>query len=235
MRIAGRRFYLEWIAANALAEGAGLGTTFVVGQTLAPAMARMSTVLSTLGTAAAAIVMGVLLEGLMVGAAQARVVAKHSPASASRWVIATMIGAGVAWAVGMVPSTAMALLQDSSAGPQASAEPSPAIVFALAVGLGLITGPILGFAQWRVLRDATRRAGKWLWANALAWAVGMPIILAGMDLVPWQGSAAARVAAIYLVCLAAGAAVGAVHGLVLAHLLRDMGAGSRTSFAGRAG
>lgn len=231
MRIDGRRFYREWIAANALAEGAGLGTTFVVGQAVAPAVERMSGMLSALATAGAAVVMGTLLEGVLVGAAQGRVVARHGGVPASRWLSATMIGAGVAWLVGMVPSTAMALLTEGSASQPPPTEPSPAMVFALAMGLGLITGPILGVAQWRVLREAAPRAGRWLWANALAWAIGMPVIFAGMDLVPWEGAAAPRVAAIYLVCVAAGAAVGAVHGPVLARLLVDTGAEAGLSAA----
>ena len=91
--------------------------------------------------------------------------------------------------------------------------------YSLAALLGLVTGPVLGVAQWVVLRRVVRRAQHWLWANAAAWGLGMPLIFLGMDLVPWGGSPPVIIAAIYVVCAATGAAVGAVHGLVLMRLL----------------
>jgi hypothetical protein len=134
----------------------------------------------------AAVLLGVLLEGVLVGYAQARVLGPALPGLRPRaWVGATAVGAAAAWAVGMVPSTAAAL----AAGPEgagADAGPSPLVVYPLAALLGLVTGPILGVAQWRVLRRHVHGAGRWLWANAAGWAAGMPIIFAGMDLVPWD-------------------------------------------------
>jgi hypothetical protein len=88
------------------------------------------------------------------------------------------------------------------------------------VALGLIAGPILGAAQWAVLRGFVARASRWLWANALAWAVGMPMIFAGMDLAPWGSHYAVVALFIYAVCGATGLAVGAIHGWVLVRVLR---------------
>ena len=65
--------YARWIVANGLGEMLGLGTTFVLGGALAPSLARVSGVADTLGTAVAAIALGVVLEGVVVGWAQARV------------------------------------------------------------------------------------------------------------------------------------------------------------------
>jgi hypothetical protein len=119
----------------------------------------------------------------------------------------------------MVPSTIVALT--SSSGPaQPSAEPTAVVQVLLAAGLGLVAGPILGAAQWGVLRRFVDHAGRWLWANALAWAVGMPLIVLGMDLVPWTGHPLVVVLWIYTICAVAGVAVGAVHGSILLQLLR---------------
>lgn len=104
-------------------------------------------------------------------------------------------------------------------------EPAPLVQYGLAVLLGLLTGPILGLAQWAVLRRAiAQHAGRWLWANAAAWAVGMPLIFLGMDFVPWDGGRMAMAAAIYAVCAATGVVVGAIHGRVLVTLTRPVSA-----------
>lgn len=217
--------YVRWVIANGVAEAVGLGTTFVCGMAVAPALMRASGVVEIFGGAALAVLLGMLLEGVLVGSAQAAVLRRHSSLPARSWVVATAVGAGTAWLLGMVPSTLMALLgADAAPGDAALREPGPLATWALAAGLGLLTGPILGLAQWRVLRRLPG-AGHWLWANALAWAVGMPIIFAGMDLVPWDGPAVRRVVSIYIVCLVAGLVVGAVHGRVLVRLLASGEAG----------
>ena len=168
-----------------------------------------------------AVLLGTLLEGVVVGIAQGVVLEARRPdVRRSAWVLATSLGAGLAWLVGMLPSTVMSL----SAPPtelSAIQEPALLIQLLLAAGLGLVTGPILGGAQWAVLRRHFPRSASWLWANALAWAFGMPVIFAGMNLVPWTGMAGPRVAAIYSVCLAAGLIVGAVHGVVLMRMTRS--------------
>ena len=216
-----REFYRRWIAANGAAEAGGLGTTFVAGQALAPMLEQAQGVAAVLAGAFAAVALGTLLEGVVVGWAQARVLRRRSvPLAPGAWVAATALGAGMAWTLGMIPSTIMslAMVDATTSGP--SWEPAPLLLYSLAALLGAATGPILGVAQWFVLRRAVMRAGRWLWANAVAWAIGMPLIFAGMDAVPWTGPAPARILAMYAVCAGVGAAVGAVHGRVLVGLLR---------------
>lgn len=218
-------FYARWVVANGLAEAAGLGTTFVLGMAAAPVLMRASGAVEIVGGALLAVLLGTLLEGVVVGAAQARVLVRHSQVPARAWIVATSVGAGAAWMLGMVPSTVMAFLADGApAGDAASGEPGPLVTCALAAGLGLVTGPVLGAAQWAVLRRSVPRATSWLWANAAAWAVGMPVIFLGMDIVPWEGPAVAQALAIYAVTFVTGLVVGAVHGRVLARLLADAGA-----------
>lgn len=214
-----RAFYRSWIVANGLAEAGGLGTTFVLGQAVAPIMEQMRGVTAILGGALAAVALGTLLEGVLVGMAQERVLTTRVGLRPKVWTIATAIGAGAAWALGMVPSTAMSLTATAAPGGVVS-EPGALVQYSLAVGMGLVTGPVLGIAQWAVLRGAVRNAANWLWANAVAWGVGMPLIFLGMDRVPWTGHPAARMAAIYAVCAVTGLAVGAVHGRFLVRLLR---------------
>ena len=218
--------YARWIVANGLGEMLGLGTTFVLGGALAPSLARVSGVADTLGTAVAAIALGVVLEGVVVGWAQARVLRDWAGVSVGAWIRATAAGAGLAWTLGMVPSTMLSLTAAASPPTDGTPpfEPGPGLTLVLAAGLGLVTGPILGGAQGRVLRQARPDVRGWPWANALAWAFGMPVIFAGMDRVPWNGPLPARVAALYLVCLAAGLVVGAVHGAVLRRQLTRGGA-----------
>jgi hypothetical protein len=78
---------------------------------------------------------------------------------------------------------------------------------------------VLALAQWSVLRRVVRRPWRWLVANAAAWAVGMAVIFAGMDRVPWGGNLLGIAAGIFVTCTLAGAAVGAIHGWVLQGML----------------
>jgi hypothetical protein len=89
----------------------------------------------------------------------------------------------------------------------------------------MVTGPILGAAQWRVLRRYVRNAHWWLWANAGAWALGMSLIFVGMDVVPWERGSVAVAASVYAACAVAGLGVGVVHGRVLLRLLQSPVAG----------
>jgi hypothetical protein len=218
---AGRRrtVYLTWIAANAVSEAVGLGTTFVIGFAVAPLLDRLSGVASTLASVVLAIALGTVLEGVVVGAAQESVLRSSLPRlRRGSWTAATALGAALAWALGMIPSAIVALTSSGLAsGP--TTEPPVEVKMLLAAALGLIAGPILGIAQWTVLRWHVNRAGRWLWANALAWAVGMPLIFLGMDVVPWSGHPAVLMLSIYGVCGATGLVVGAIHGRVLLQLL----------------
>jgi len=186
---------------------------------LAPTLDRLSGVASTLVAGALAIALGTLLEGVVVGVAQEFVLRSSLPRlRRGSWIAATAFGAGLAWVLGMIPSTIVALTSSGSA-PEPATEPPMAMKIVLAAGLGLIAGPILGIAQWTVLRAYVGRAGRWLWANALAWVVGMPLVFLGMDVVPWNGHPSVLMLSIYGICATTGLVVGAIHGCVLMQLL----------------
>jgi hypothetical protein len=197
----------------------GLGTTLVIAWRLAPTLDQLSGVASTIAAGVLAIGFGTLLEGVVVGVAQETVLRKrlHGLRRGS-WTTATAGGAALAWVLGMIPSTVIALMSAGS-GSQPPVEPSAAAQMLLAAGLGLVAGPILGIAQWTVLRHFVAHAGRWLWANALAWAVGMPLIFVGMDAVPWGGHPVVVTLPVYGICAMVGVTVGAIHGRVLVRSL----------------
>jgi hypothetical protein len=212
--------YGRWVWANCWSEAVGLGTTVLAAAALAPHFEGAGALNLLLG-ALVAVMLGALLEGALVGAAQERTLrARLDWPRPGAWTVATVIGAGVAWALGMLPSTILGLMAPGSPAP-AVEEPQLGVLatLGLAAGLGALAGPVLGAAQWTVLKRHTRNGGQWLWANALAWAVGMPILFAGMDRVPWGGSPVPRALAVYTSCALVGAAVGMVHGAVLVRLM----------------
>ena len=212
-------FYRRWILANGWSEAVGLGTTFALGSLLGPHLDRIAGLVAALLAALVAVLFGTLLEGVLVGVAQEAVLRPRLPSIPKRaWVLATTIGAGLAWLLGMIPSTIMTL-QAPPAGAAPAAEPPALLQYALAIALGLVAGPVLGVAQWTVLRRHVRHAGRWLWANAAAWAVGMPLVFLGMDFVPWSGPRAVIFVELYVVCGITGLVVGAIHGRVLARLV----------------
>ena len=221
------RLYRRWVIANAWSEAVGLGTTFALGWTLAPAFDPAPSPGAAVGVAAAAVVVGTLLEGVVVGAAQGAVLAERLPHLRRRWIVATAAGAGLAWLLGMVPSTLVALA--GSGRPQSPPTEPPALMqLVLALGLGGVLGSFLGLAQWFALRGKVARAGRWVWINALAWAVGMPLVFVGMDLVPWTRAASVVLPILYAICGACGLVVGSIQGPILVGLCRH-GPGARAA------
>lgn len=217
------RFYRRWILANAWAEGLGLGTTLLLGVLAGRLLETRPDPAAVLLGALAAVLLGTTLEGVVVGIAQGRVLRERIPSlSLADWVVATAVGAGVAWSLGMVPSTFLALSAVPEPRLPAGAppvEPPAWAQYSLALLMGLVLGPVLALAQVRVLRRFARRPHRWLGANALAWGAGMAAIFIGMDRVPWSGGAVPVLVAVVAVCVLAGAIVGAVHGRFLVRLL----------------
>ncbi len=215
-----RALYRRWIIANGWAEALGLGTTFAIGTSLAPRLEGVTGAAVIVAGAVTAVLLGILLEGVVVGVAQEGVLRLQFPRlPPRRWTVATAVGAGLAWTLGMLPSTILALTE--APGDVPSPEPDPLVQYTLACALGAVTGPVLAAAQWTVLRHHVERASQWLLANAVAWAVGMPVIFLGMDRVPWGGHPALVLPAMYLVCGVSGLVVGAIHGWALVRLVRS--------------
>lgn len=215
-----RRVWLDWVAANAVAEFVGLGVVAGIGFLLFRQIADPQTWQQAVLIAAAFVVLGAL-EGLVVGVAQASVLRRLLPAVRG-WVGATVIGAMAAWAIGMLPSTVASLLGTPSTDP--APEPPLWLVLLLAAGLGAVAGPILAMFQWRSLKRVLS-ADAWLWlpANAAAWCLGMPVVFLGAQANEITSSPGLIAFLVGLALLVAGAVVGAVHGWFLIRLVERAG------------
>jgi len=207
----------RWVAANAVGEMLGLGTTLA-------AIALASSRLEGLPGAGYALLMLLLavasggLEATLVGLAQWWAMHPWFPTITRRaWWVATVAGALVAYLLGYLPSTLMSLGEDASQAP--AVELPPWLVLLLAAGLGLVAGAVLSFAQWLVLRKHAARAGWWVPAHMLAWLIGMPIIFWGIDLAQAGRPLAQTVGLLAGCLLLTGAVVGAIHGMVLVVLV----------------
>lgn len=212
------RFQLwpRWVGVNALAELVGLGATlaldFVIISSIAAAQTMTASLLAiVLMTATGAV------EGLVVGLLQWSVLRRPFPSIARRtWVVATVTGAVVAWFLGSLPSTLMDMGAQQGSTPVAG--PPLATVLMLAAGMGFVLGAVLAYPQWRVLRRAISGAWVWIPANCVAWAGGMAVIFAAIDVAQRASSTSQALAVAGASLLLAGAVVGAVHGLALVWL-----------------
>ena len=211
------RWWGRWVMANAFAELVGLGGSALLWvATFLQDGDRGGVILSAL----LVVVGATVLEGSAVGVAQWWVLRERLPRlRLASWWIATAVGACVAWTLGMIPSTMMDLAAAGAETAATAPEISDALQLALAAAMGLVLGPILAVAQWWVLRRHVSRAGWWIPANALAWAVGMPVIFAGVGLAATASSTVGAVIAAALSLLAAGALVGAIHGAFLLRVI----------------
>jgi predicted alpha/beta hydrolase len=123
--------WLKWVGANALAELVGLGATFAIDFLIIARSAGQgmlgSLVSIVLVTASGAV------EGSVVGLLQWSVLRRPFPSITRRaWVLATIVGAMVAWFFGSLPSTLIDMGSQQS-GTEAQ-EPSSALVLLLAAG-----------------------------------------------------------------------------------------------------
>ncbi len=215
-----RQLWLRWVIANSLGEMIGLGATFAVAAFYFTTMQGQPGAESVVAGFLVAVASGGI-EAAVVGLAQWW--AMHPiflTISLRSWCLATLVGALLAYLLGYLPSTLMSLAEETTQA-QPAAEPPQVVVMLLAAGMGLVGGAVLSFAQWLVLRKPVQ--GSWIWipANMGAWALGMPLIFWGIDTAQKGQPAWQAVLIIAVSLLAAGAAVGAVHGAALVRLAKQ--------------
>lgn len=146
-----RSFTLHWIWAVTIGESLG----FAVAAMVAIAVTLAGQALNA-WVAYALVVAGGALEGVLLGLSQrwAAGPQKLGPA----WVVATGLGAALAWALGMLPSTlGMDVL-------------NPLGMTAVATG-GLVLLASIPTAQWMTLRR--RHTVRWIPVTMGAWAVAI--------------------------------------------------------------
>jgi hypothetical protein len=216
-----RMLWLRWVAANALAEMFGLGSTFAVGAVVISNLGNQQSVSVILFTFLVAVASGAI-EATLVGLAQWWAMHPWFPMiKRSSWWLATLIGALVAYVLGYLPSTLMSLSEQASQTQTPTAEPAQWLVMLLAAGLGAAGGIVLSFPQWLILRRIVRGASIWIPANMLAWLVGMPVIF-------WSIDAAQKLVGLFwlilfiaVMLLLVGLVVGAIHGIFLTRLAKN--------------
>ncbi|MET7772743.1 hypothetical protein [Nocardia sp. NPDC005366] len=177
---------------------------------MAPAAAGALTVNAAPVLMAAVLLGAGAVEGAVLGWFQARVlrtaVAGLRP---SHWIVATVLGALIAWSVGSVP-----FLTDGLAG-----WPATVAVPAMVVG-GTVLLLSIGVCQWFVLRRRVSGSARWIAATALAWLGGL-LAFAAFTSPLWQpGQGVALVAAIGVVGgLLMAAVMAAITGWFLVRIL----------------
>jgi hypothetical protein len=180
----GRPLLYRWVAFVAVAEALGFAFPAVVGATTASVASSV---------AVPALLAAGLIEGTFLGVGQAIVLRRAVPdVSTRRWVLATAVGAMLAYALGLLPSSL-------------GGEWSRTATVAGAVILGVLILVTIGGMQWLVLRRHVRHAYRWILITAGAWLAGMTVFF-GFSTPLWH-EGQSPVAAI---------AVGGVGGLLMA-------------------
>lgn len=205
---------LRWVLVVTLGEAVGFTVPAAVGVAVTAASWEPAVSLVAMVLAGSA-------EGAILGSAQADCLYRWGVLPARRqWIVATSLGAAVAWSVGMLPSTLGGM--HWSAG----------TAVALGIG-GLVLLASLPLAKYLVLRDHVRPAVLWIPINMAAWLLGI-----AWTLLPslWidQATPTATLILVYGVaglCMAATVAV--VTGIGIIRLLRapieNAGNGRRSS------
>jgi len=221
------RLWLRWVFANSMGEMVGLGLTFGLGYLIVDYTGELAGLWGTL-LSFGLMVATSFIEGTVVGFAQywGMHPLVHRPEDhrlgikQGVWLRATILGTLLAWFFGAMPFFIINLAMSTETTSPTTAEPEQWMVYLLAVGAGLFAGAVLAFFQWRALRRHFNRAGWWVPANSLAWAVGMPLIFLSMDTVFSLQSPAAMVLAFLGTLALTGALVGAIHGVALLWIAR---------------
>lgn len=205
----GRNLWFWWVVATTAGEFVGFAVPAAVGAAATWVMEGME------GTFAAVAMVGVMIlagvvEGAVLGFTQWLVLRRYIQNMARReWVLATALAAGVAWTIGMVPSTIGDL--DTI---------NPVVLVGGGILLGAVFVASIGFAQWLVLRRYIQKAGWWVLANAIAWPAGVAVPFGGLAMVPEGAPVVVWVVVGVLSGILMGVVVGAVTGLALVWLLR---------------
>jgi hypothetical protein len=154
------------------------------------------------------------LEGIILGCCQWLVLRRYVPHIAG-WIVATTIGAIVAWMGGSLVSLLMAV----SYAWRSDAASAKAFYEGILL-LGASLGTILGFAQWIVLRTHIRRASWWIFSSTLAWAIGLLVAFMGADLPQptWSEPQVALARAATGAMM--GIVIGSITGIVLVWLIQ---------------
>jgi hypothetical protein len=198
----------RWTVITSVGEFIGFSVPAIVGAVSTAALGNVNNPAANLTMAATMILAGTC-EGAILGLAQWLALRRYLPKLSQRaWVLATMAGAAVAWAIGMLPSA----LDDLTSLP-----------LIILIGGGLVLGPTLlcaiGVAQYLVLCRLLPHVGWWIPASALAWLLGLMVVFVGMALIPDNASVPFIILIASLAGFGMGAVAAGVSGVALVRLL----------------
>lgn len=194
MPLRGRPLWRQWTRTVTLGEIAAFAIPAAAGALL------VTSELSPAATVPIVLAAG-LGEGAVLGLAQAYVVRQALPSiSSRRWIAATALGAMIAWAVSLVPTSIGEDLDQLGVG------------WLLAGGalLGVVFLGALGGLQWRLLREHVEGAAWWVVAVGGAWVAALSAFMAIAGPLWREGQAVWQTAAVGLVATVAMAGVMAV-------------------------
>jgi hypothetical protein len=192
---------VRWVLVVTLGEAVGFSVPAAVGAAVTGASWGP---LETL----VAIVLAGSVEGALLGAAQADCLYRWRVLPARRWwIVATSVGAAVAWSLGMLPSTF-------------DVRWTAATVVGAGVG-GLLLLTSLPLAQYFVLRDHVRRPALWIPINIAAWLLGIAWTLAPSPVVDQSTPAGALILIYGIAGLCMAATVAVVTGVGMIRLLQS--------------
>jgi hypothetical protein len=193
---------VRWVLVVTLGEAVG----FTVPAAVGVAVTRASW--GALATLLALVLAG-FAEGTLLGAAQADCLYRWRVLPVRRrWIVATSVGAAVAWSIGMLPSTF-------------DLHWTAATAVVAGVG-GLILLTLLPLAQYFVLRDHVSRPVLWILINIVAWLLGIAWTLAPSPLVDQSTPAGALILIYGTAGLCMAATVAVVTGLGMIRLLQPI-------------
>ncbi len=160
--------YREWVITATLGEFFGFAIPAIAGVT------SVALKLPQYQQTFLLVVAG-LAEGAILGYAQSTVLRKVVPKlKRRRWILATMLAAGYAWSIGMLPSTLSHYI------------PNFPLFILLPIGAILGTSLLfsIGFAQYVILQSYIKNAVPWIWLNVLAWLGGLAVLFFSMTIAP---------------------------------------------------
>ncbi|QZZ22868.1 hypothetical protein J5X98_11270 [Leptothermofonsia sichuanensis E412] len=195
-----------WVLATVVGGLAGIG--------IAGVASLIAGYLGTISTVTLLHLVGAL-EGLALGFTQWLVLRRYVK-HVGWWVVATGIGAVIAWLVGLQVSVMLTLIFFDGVVTEAT----PFALLKAVFFLGAWVGAVLGLAQWFVLRTHVRKGITWVFANALAWGLGLLVAFLGATLTR-PGEFTLKTTLIGVATGATtGVVVGAITGIVLVWLLK---------------
>lgn len=153
-----------------------------------------------------AVTLSGIIEGTITGYLQAKILSRVFGVNLKRWILLTVAVAVIGWLAGSLPSAL------SNPNTQDLTQPNLLQMLVAAAFLGIAAGGAFGFAQFLELKRHVKKASRWIFANAIAWAFAMMVIFTAATLPNSQTPALLIVLAGMVSGVLAGLILGAVTG-----------------------